>query len=309
MPHTNPNKVWLVHISDLHLKKNLPGLGALLSGHDQRVLITLSTFLRVFVATHPEGQKVLVMSGDATSTGDMTELALYRQVIDAGLSLGPIQMPPLCEGFDHVVELPGNHDYWDGSVIGPSLAPASVVAPYFPQHRRSAVLDFDHGQELALHSICSTAGASWSQQVGAVGEYRKSDVDALIAAMRAPTKAKRTYHIIVTHHSASHGSTWFQGMSHVAKRHLESVKAQFRHLVGMLSGHAHWIKVTQQPNLPIEARSGTTLQQVPVPPKKRKNTFLVHELTNHGTSIKWSAIEYDFASGRFVPGLTHVIIP
>jgi hypothetical protein len=304
------SSVWAVHISDVHFGDRVSGGGLFggnvpkASGHNLNALKMLSVFLQKFIATHRDDTKVLIVSGDVTALGHPNEFAVYRTMMELGLVIDAnLVLPPLASGFDHVVELPGNHDYWDGIPLNPFVSPAAR-STFFPTPSKPPVVRIDTNNQLAFHTLCSTSGADPSEQFLAVGAYEQADVDALRAEMHAiARKTLSTYHFVVTHHTPSHGTPLLHGIADRARGKLTTL---CRDVHGILTGHAHKKNVEGRKALPPEVRSASTLQ-ASVPQGAAQNGFFVHRFEVMGRRLAWEAIDHAFTNGRFLPTKRYLI--
>ena len=212
--------VYAVHISDLHIGRDLSGsvaaqgaqrLVPLAAGHDPVALNALSVFLTAFHTAHPHDNTVLIISGDVSANGDKSELALYKTLLHLGFVKNNWKtLLPLRNGFRQVLEVPGNHDVWDG-VTHPSPAALrqarldffSVWTAHGPQLQ--SLLEVPMGQHrIVFHALCSTSGCTPGEQMLGLGAFAPNDVADLEQAVRRYDNQHRpafAHHFIVLHHS------------------------------------------------------------------------------------------------------------
>ena len=288
---------WVVHISDLHVGASMSGGGLVpkATGHDLFVLEAFSAKLAEIQTLYGGGPS-LIISGDVSARGARDELCLYRTIRDLGFKRDAHrQLPPLIEGFEHVLDLPGNHDYWNGVVLNPFVS-LTTRARYFdsePWHAEISV----GSAFVTFHGICSTSDALPQEQALAVGAFRKADLDALersIDASRKRAGALRPYPIVVTHHSPSDGGPKARGIRTSALSDLDRLCSS-KGVVGILSGHAHSFSVVRK--RPPEVRCGTTFQ-ANWALGRQKRMFILHEFRDTGHGLEWHVVPWYFDGAK-----------
>lgn len=280
------SKAWVVHISDIHLgeriegghllkNKVVPGLGA----HDPRALLALGNFLRDF-KNDPDkaGQpRALVISGDVTAAGSVSELSFYKTLRKRGIDVDDyLSIDALDDGY-RVLDMPGNHDFWQGipanGELNKSLRDLHFTGP------RALTLTVGR-TVLAFHTLCSTSDATHREQIMAVGAYSPKDLSQVKASIKKVHEQARGrgVHYIVTHHSLDAGTEFFHGVRESSRqdlatlcKELDTIKVQ-----GLLTGHTHRCLLAGEPprkeaHLPPEIRCASTLQN------HAPRELLVHE--------------------------------
>jgi hypothetical protein len=300
---------WAVHISDIHVGAKASGGGWVprATAHDLRVLEALANFLIEFHRKHGDSPRTLIVSGDLSSNGGPDELALYKTLMRRGFVLDEfVELEPLVEGFGSVLEIPGNHDYWNGWKVPRPALNQLVRARYFPPTPWTATLDVGR-HVVAFHGVCSTSGANWRQQALAVGDFELADLNAVGASVARVNRAAQAahtspFHVLVLHHSPQESSTVLHGLTAQARTHLATICAR-HNLQGMLTGHRHTRIIHRAPrnqNLPVEVRSATTLQ-APLPGLSQDRELFVHEFAEKGDgTLGWYATPWTFDGKMFV---------
>ncbi len=286
---------WLLHISDLHLGESLAGGGLVpgLAAHGFRALEALMTSIpRVIVRP---GARVLVVSGDVSASGTGPQLAMYRTLLELGFVRDAfVRFPPLRRVGERVVEVPGNHDYWNGWAMNPFFN-KGLREEWFDEGSRRAVVPT--GRYLVgLYSLCSTCGTTGREQMFAVGAFEDAELQSVRAQMarirdQAGSEGLRSFDLLVTHHSPSHGYAFFRGMADRARAALEALEG----LVGIMNGHAHSTRIGGVGgSSKREARCGSTT-------RGRACEFLVHELRDEEgkEEIQWFVTRWVFDGTRF----------
>ena len=290
---------WLLHISDIHVGKRTSGGGLIwhTNGHDPKAVEAFAD-ARDQIVNQCAGTKVLVVSGDVSARGGTPELDLYEVMRDTGFQLDPfLQCDAFADGFDHVLDIPGNHDYWNGKILNRQLHHPARHR-YFPQCPTTINIPLDR-YFVAIHGLCSTCGANSRQQFYAVGEYCDADLAKVQPAiLHATTQAQslrlKPCHLLVTHHSPSDGTVWTKGFSTRSRGLLEAL-CQVGPIEGLLTGHAHArnLDLTGQPDLPPEARCSTTLQANALFLRQQRE-FLLHRLSDDTGVLEWTVTPWVF---------------
>ena len=257
-------RAMVIHMSDVHIHRTLPGGGAVwhTNGHDVRAVEAFSRARRRIVNLNA-GKNVLVVSGDVSARGDNAELWMYQQFRDQGTSLpGRIQAGPFRDGCHDALDIPGNHDFWDGTVIPNPTLNTRVRGTFF-NGPRSVEVRLGRGVR-GLPGLCSTSGATPNEQFWAVGAFDGMDLADLRGRVArtdqsATSLGLKCAHLLVTHHSPSSGKPFLKGLARHAALDLQNICLTLK-IAGLLTGHSHKWGLQHQAALPAEARSGTTLQ-------------------------------------------------
>jgi hypothetical protein len=252
----------------------------------------------------------LAISGDATAAGSETQLSSYLTIRDLGLQRDAhVRFQPLSRPFQRTIDIPGNHDFWDGMLLWPFMNPA-VRGAYFdraPEPFREST-----GRHLiALYGLCSTSGATPWQQSLAIGAFHQPDLDwigAQITATReeATRRSLRPFHIVMIHHSPAHGNPHFRGISTGARSELQALGVN-----ALITGHAHTtaLAIQSPPGFPREVRCATTTRKAALSVRNRE--FLVHTLSDLSTgALDWRVQRWVFdGSSAFVRAGQPAAIP
>jgi len=281
----------VVHISDLHIGGSIAGGGRVprANGHDRRLLegllIALTNLRRA------RAIDALVITGDVTARGGPDEFALYHTIRNRGLeSDSSTSFAPLTHGVPGIVEVPGNHDYWNGVVLNPWIN-AAVRRRHFQTDCEHLLLSTDR-YLICLHGACSTSGATRREQFCAVGAFADADRVATEAGIAADTAwsaniGLEPFHLFVTHHSAASGSDVVNGFADRALTWLQGLLAPVQ---GFLTGHTHTPVVNPRGIVPVEVRCATTTQAWQTLPWSHwpSREFLVHEFADGLARLEWS---------------------
>ena len=288
----------LVHYSDPHIGGTLKGKGFIpkATGHDQGALEAFSDALGR-IRRRSATARGMVHSGDASARGAASQLDLYKTLRDSGAVLGLLRLPRFRAGFNHLIDIPGNHDLWNGILFNLNGAARVVHWPPGPQWlQRIQLRHF----EIVLHGICSTTGASSRQQAFAVGDFAPLDLADLEGQITATSRkpAMEQVHVIVTHHSPSVGNGLLHGLSSNAANALRSI-CQKHKVAVVLTGHDHTFAVTAATSFPaVEVRCSTTLQHN-VRGQNQIRQFWTHSIQDDGTRLTWSATPWLYENRRF----------
>ena len=328
------------HISDLHMGNSL--LTAVLNrnpgqqGHDPQLCRLLSTRLRFITKNYRITPQDLrwIISGDLTRSGDNPEFQVVKHFMTNHPprdSLGRPLTPTLGISDDHYVDVPGNHDHWNGWDEQDRLAQSTNYPPpafnldLFQNTFRQTAWDNlsspwespQNSIRFELFGVDSNSGLA-GQNANRLAKGMISDgefaslEDALKTSNNMPQKENvKTVRTIICHHAF-----WGLGLrearplksSHVSQ--LTTLAARYR-VATILTGHTHreafqHLKVpatpfneTQQRNCSVyEIRSPTTLQGLS---KAGLHGFWVHHLyrENPDADVIWAPTLYKLASGRF----------
>lgn len=296
----------LVQYSDPHIGSRIQGGGFIwkTTGHDLNVLEAFSDALGKIRRMRAD-RRVLVHSGDASARGASEQLDLYLKLRETGEQVHgngkPIlKLPRFRAGFGQFVDIPGNHDFWNGKILNPILnrqARSSYWPPSSSWSQRVPLAAF----ELVIHGVCSTSGASARQQVCAVGDFDTPDLHDLerrIKAMTGGTRLRQV-HVIVTHHSPSVGNGRMHGLAPGGIQLLEDLCV--RHGVAvLLTGHDHSYDIVNFANRPVEVRSSTAVQ-LNRWPQTQIRQFWLHHICDDGTQMTWTAVPWLYETRKFVP--------
>jgi UDP-2,3-diacylglucosamine pyrophosphatase LpxH len=298
--------VGLIQISDLHIGSRISGGGVIprATAHDERVFEALQASLSTILQKRPRKDHALIVSGDVSAKGASDELRMYVTLRNLGFARDAyLTLPPLVKHFAGVIDIPGNHDYWNG-IVGNGFV--NRAARIFFGSRPWAVSLKTNVYIVTVHGLCSTIAASVLQQVGAVGAYdakEMSDLDAAIMATSQAASSRRlaSRQLIVTHHSPSYGNAVSYGISSAAMTSLQNFCTRNR-ISGLLTGHVHTRHIEPPKTLPVEARCGTTTQAA-VFLKHNVCDFLYHEFRDSQPPglLEWEITPWQFAGKRFVP--------
>jgi hypothetical protein len=202
----------VVQLSDVHIGSRLQGGGVVprAQGHDERALKALPHALQSIVRSEL-GEKGLVITGDASATGDNSELAMYRTIVDLGFIVDAhLSLRALRDGFDFFLDIPGNHDYWRGIVLLNPVVTAGPRQQFFAPEPWTFNLRL--GRTLvAIHGLCSTSGCGATQQLLAVGACRPQDAANIDEHVKnanelAKMNGLSVHHILATHQVVGTGT-------------------------------------------------------------------------------------------------------
>lgn len=303
---------YAIHISDLHVGAHIDGGGILpfapggivprATGHDVRALEALDNFLITFHRQHPLDEKLLVVSGDVSSNGAAAELALYKTLLRLGFVRDNwLIFRPLSRDFRAVVELPGNHDFWEGFLVPNPMLNATLRTNLFdPLPARQALAFGRH--RVVFHALCSTSGCTWQEQLLAFGAFLPSDVDATRESIeeynRTLVGGTEAHHMVVLHHSPMDRSRHSHRLTDGARQQLDALC--HRRVTGLLTGHRHRWRLDRQ-NTPKEVRCGTTLQ-APLPTTNQERSLVVHEFDEVAGKFTWCMTPWTYDWSQFDPG-------
>jgi hypothetical protein len=246
-----------------------------------------------------------------TESGTASQLALYRTIRDVGFKLDAfVSFNALTTTLSRIVEIPGNHDYWNGVIMNLNgRLNKSIRTDHFDLASSYATLSTAR-YLVGVYGLCSTSGATPSEQIRAVGSFDPEDlglVKARIAATRerAANADKIPFHLLAIHHSPSAGNPLCRGLSDRALRDLE----QFPDVAGLLTGHAHSTRLPDPRPVIFNAGDGrhallevrcATTTKVALPLCPRPCEFLVHELRDGPSdSLEWFTTRWIFVGARF----------
>jgi calcineurin-like phosphoesterase family protein len=307
----------LVQISDLHIGELDPATGnAQISslvrkimansswfdgvlGHHSRGLEHLAKFWRTLKAQEPHVR--LIVSGDVTSCGGLTEFKNASEFVSAKLA-----MPVGALGLDfprwRKAAIPGNHDHWPGSATifgNPLLAVKSTFLSGYP-----FIETIPRGTDAPLRIVCINTDSDVSShgyhRFFAIGDFQSQ----LVAASRLLAKEREPgIGVLLMHHS------WHKrgllGISRASRAALAQFLEQ-ENIRVVLTGHVH-TPLVQSFDIPLpgntryrvhECRCGTTTQMdkmaydatslfgnFPMRPKWPANTLLVHRISAGMTGL------------------------
>jgi hypothetical protein len=325
--HILKNGIVVVHISDLHINDNLHnnsfpyGSPAGYYGHDTiLVQALLNSFqdVRKLTGLLSHEPLRLVVSGDQTSAGIWQEFTnahtvLGRVVPTAGMGFLPASAltgGPLFPPFAPLIQVPGNHDQWDGHRLrmyrfNPFLT--GNVFERFPWRRiwTSGTLEVD------VWGLDSNAGTdplpfgNWNiLAIGSLDPNHLNDIRNALAGQPHPPADKALVRVLVVHHSPSYsGSTLHLHQNSLTSLLQLVANCKFQVL---LTGHIH--SFDRDHNLPVpgggsvwELRSASTLQG-PATRRNPKPGFLVHKIwADDQLAAHWHTWRYVYAFPKFIP--------
>jgi DNA repair exonuclease SbcCD nuclease subunit len=308
--------VGIVHISDLHLGANISGYGGFrvfpgATAHDEAALDALFQAMAQIFASE-DYPLALVVSGDVSAWGSSAELSMYLTLRDKGYPRSRfMSLPPLVQDFDRVLDIPGNHDYWNGWLVNPWVN--YRARGFFPQLPWRFSLETDK-YIISLNGVCSTLASSPQEQPSAVGRFHAYDLRILersltLADSEAQNKGLMPFKLIVTHHSPSYGSPAAKGFCATSINDLATLCAKYD-VKGLLTGHVHARCKTPKLHLPVETRCGTTTQRDWLRLKwlaqgqvRRGHPldFLYHRFTDVNDGLEWTMIPWDYNGVTFKP--------
>lgn len=335
------NGIVVVHISDLHINDELnnnmfPYGFSGYYGHD-RILVQalLNSFHDVRKLTGlPNHEPLrLLVSGDLTASGIWKEFTNAHTVLGwlsvaAGIGNLPAFPPgggPLFPPFVPFIQVPGNHDQWDGHRIHMyrfNRFLAGIVFEGLPWRRMwtSGTLEVD------VWGLDSNAGddtlpfGNWN--ICAIGSLDTKHLDSVRHALASeprpknPPTGKAIVRVLVVHHSPSY-SGYTLHLHEDSRTNLLQLVADCEFQV-VLTGHIHSFDCDH--NLPVpgggsvwELRSASTLQG-PATRRSPKPGFLVHKIWADDQLVThWHTWRYVYAFPKFIParapGPDWVIMP
>jgi 3',5'-cyclic AMP phosphodiesterase CpdA len=306
--------VGIVHISDLHLGAGISGHGGgrvfpHATAHDDAALDALFQAIeKIFAsANYP---LALVVSGDVSAWGSAAELSMYLTLRDKGYPRNRfLTLPPLVQDFDGVLDIPGNHDYWNGILLNPWANYGARI--FFPQQPWYFSLPTDQ-YLISFSGICSTFASSKDEQFLAVGRFHAAELRRLEASLdSADSEAQKegllSFKLVVTHHSPSFGSDAGNGLCQRSIADL-SIVCVAKGVKGLLTGHVHVRSITPKQNLPVETRCGTTTQRDWLRLKwiaqgrvRRGHPldFLYHQFSDENGALKWTMTPWNYNGVTF----------
>jgi 3',5'-cyclic AMP phosphodiesterase CpdA len=333
----------LMHLSDLHMSDSLESsvltVGSGQQGHDPqlcRLLATRSRHIAYKYKIKPDELRWII-SGDLTRTGRNDEFRVVRDFLETPpplCNLGRPQKPTLGIAPGRYLDVPGNHDHWNGwdesrlisqAIMNP---PPAWNANLFPGTFRSTVWDnlnapwtssgnsfrleifgLDSNSGLANATANRTAMGSISD-----GEFATLEDSLKLSNDRAAEDNLPRLRAILCHHAFTtkpQNGTW--KASPLAKDHsarLTDLAARYR-VPAILTGHTHTeafrkleVRVERYGETSprdchvYEIRSPTALQGIA---NSQVQGFWVHWLfrPTADNDVIWRPFLYKLAAGRF----------
>jgi hypothetical protein len=263
-------------ISDIHMGDSL--LGAILNapagltGHDPQICRKLVHMIRDIVAKYRIGEEELkwIISGDLTRVGATAEFGVARDFMQSAPQLDRHRWairPALGVHPDRYVDVPGNHDHfdgwngggggavraflkwarggpraWNGNLFPNFFRPCPWVSPAGPWMSLAGTIQLD------LFGVDSDSGLA-GQDANRFAHGKISDVefqlleDYLLASRDEPAKKGVTrVRAIVCHHAFTRrpqdGLVKARPLEAVSRLRLLELAAQYR-VAAVLTGHTH----------------------------------------------------------------------
>jgi hypothetical protein len=220
-------RAWAVHISDLHIGDQIKGGGAIpkATAHDLAALRALGNFFIRFHSLHRKEPTALIVSGDVSANGGIGELALYRTLVERGFSLDRWDaIERFCEHFDALLDVPGNHDFWNGLLLPNPNLNVAMRQHHFPGTPWSISLPLQQ-RRVVFHGLCSSSGCTPGQQLLAFGAFTVRDLAVVGASVRAQSMPRlpSPFHLLVLHHSPAEQSPLSHRLVPNARGELEAL--------------------------------------------------------------------------------------
>ena len=294
----------VIQISDLHIARSLVGGGWIpkAHGHDLSIVQGLSNWLSRYRTNRADA---LIVSGDATAKGSNGEFAAYSTLRDCGWAVDSYtQYDSLQAVAKNCADLPGNHDYWRGLVLNPTIRPDKTIG-YFRRDAWPLRLNLG-AHAVVLHELCTTAGAKHKEQVLAVGRCRAVDLRRLHAALADAAKDVQQggltpIQLVVIHHSTMRGSPRMHGLAKNTLAALSSLQGKPHDVRGLMSGHTHRFSFGRGP-AGLEACCPTTTQGNFA--TTQQQGFLRHTFVEGGGRVNWRITRFHWDGATFVRGAT-----
>jgi predicted phosphohydrolase len=322
-----------MHISDLHFGTldpscfnaanawwmRFPILDGFL-GHSERAIFALD---RRFAQLKAENAR-LIITGDLTTCGKADEFQLFDEYAGADPSVNVLNYSGLRTPGWQERAIPGNHDYWPGTIkiFG---APQGVVYRIFNDLPRISDLDpIGGGYQVRFIWINSDADVGHRSihrglaRGGCFSHFEKLEPDM-------PALIDKEIRILCMHHSPTYKakapSKWALEMDHSSRE--RAAKFIIDHRISVvLCGHLHSpphvnheLAVSGKRHaLFLEARCGSTSQVKPsdllpsvrkklrslgILPMERTNALLIHRLVESKGKVHWETEINLLYSGRF----------
>ena len=281
-----------------------------LLGHHAQGLADLAAFYKVI---RPEtGVFRLIVTGDLTRSGGVTEFQVARDFIHSQVDIKPphgtnmvgLQLPA-----DEVIAIPGNHDHWNGSTQPLGGRPSQYFNQGYSATPFIERIPLSNGRVVEFRGINSDSGVTpfSPSRMFALGKFQNE-----LNQVQMPANANRDIRMLLIHHSWQASGTTLR-MTKASKSALTKflVANGFR---GMLTGHMHLFSVPTVgvPNSqPFEEfRCGSSTQHDSVPynwrnwgwnhPNRKfpQNTVLVHRVIGGPGVTTWETETF----GRFSKG-------
>lgn len=309
-----------MHISDLHFGTLDPlSLNATNSwwmkfpildgylGHSERALFALD---RRFAALKNEHAR-LIITGDLTTCGKDVEFQLFDTYAGANPSSNSLNYMGLRNPGWQTTAIPGNHDYWPGTLTILGSPPGMVYSIFKDLPRISPLLHIGQGYQVRFIWINSDA------EVGHKSKHRGFAQGRCVLHLKdlrtkMPALVDKEIRVLCMHHSPAYkGSAPLRllEMDKTSRDRLAQFIIDYRISV-VLCGHLHSPPYVH-PELAVsgtkkalflEARCGSTSQIKPsdllspvksklrslgLLPKERTNTLLVHRVIERNGRVDW----------------------
>lgn len=302
--------ITLFHFSDLHIGKDPCSVGSLDArsshrvpnpfptwcGHDERVAQDLSGFMEKIRKINNFAK--IIISGDLTCMGRGLEFGCAHRYLHATWRIKkyPNIKIGLISNGENTYTIPGNHDFWDGTILNSSLDRQILKAHFW---QPPWVYEIKNGN-MAIHLVgldsCSGLPSMSLNQVLANGSLSQEHLDEATRKLDSKKKLAPTQginliiRVVLLHHQISKIDPksycfleqWFM------KNNINII----------LSGHSHRPSILSKTNCPIEFVCGTTLQAGIfkwVLPSKKPNHFYMHVLKrvdDYNSHIIWQTLEW-----------------
>ena len=330
-----------MHISDLHfgtlnpLSLNatnvwwmrFPILDGYL-GHSERAIFELD---RRFAELKKTEQAQLIVTGDLTTCGKDVEFQLFDTYAGATPSSKSLNYMGLRNPGWQESAIPGNHDYWPGTIKILGSPQGMVYRIFNDLPRISPLLSISQGYQVRFIWINSDADVGHrSKHRGFAQGCCVSHVVYLRTKM--PALVDKEIRILCVHHSPA-----YQGiaplrlleMDKTSRNHLAEFIIDY-HISVVLCGHLHSppyvhpepaVSGTKQVHF-LEGRCGSTSQIKPsdllpsvtsklrslgLLPSERTNTLLVHRVIERDDHVAWETeINLLYPGGFAKPSSSHL---
>lgn len=326
-----------MHISDLHFGildlstlnaanawwMRFPILDGFL-GHSERAIFRLD---QRFAELKKTEQARLIITGDLTTCGKDSEFQLFDDYAGANPSVSILNYMGLRNPGWKTTAIPGNHDYWPGTIkiLG---SPSGMVYRIFNDLPRiSPLLSIGNGYQIRFVWINSDVDVGHrSTHRGLARGGCVSHCENLEPDM--PARVDGEIRVLCMHHSPTYQgnlqSLWSLEMDQASRDRVAKFIVDHRISV-VLCGHLHSppyvhpelaVSKGGQVNF-LEARCGSTSQikpsELPPPvrrilrslrilPKERTNTLLVHRIIENNGCVDWQTeINVLYSAGFAAP--------
>lgn len=335
------DQIVVIHLSDLHMSNSLESSvlnnGSGQQGHDPQLCRLLATRNRQIASMHGVRPNDLhwIISGDLTRTGRQDEFGVVRSFLEATPTLdnfGRPQSPTLGIASDRYLDVPGNHDHWNGwdesSLMSQAMNPPPAWnSSLFPTTLRSTVWDNLNAPwvssgtsfRLELFGLDSNSGlANETANRMAMGKISDAEFASLEDSLKLSNESATADSVprlraIVCHHAFTkkpQNGTWkARPLANDHSERLVNLAAKYRVPV-ILTGHTHteafrplnvraqlYGETSFRDCHVYEIRSPTTLQGLA---QSHVQGFWVHQLFRPSVdgNVIWRPYLYKLAAGR-----------